>query len=551
MAQSCSSETSSSSTSSTAVLAGVAAVGTTMTLLWLKHKIDQMAKKAETSPFPGIPTAPQGHWLLGHLPRMELPDGFQGVKHCCHDYADTKTGLCAIWAATEPVISVLSGKDAKAILMASKTKPDIRIVALHFQKFLGAKNLLSMKGKEWKLYRTAVHKSFTPAMMEQSQQTITKVGNTLSDSLLCALQQQSNNSETIQMEIHPLMKMATSDVFFETMVGIDIQACQKLELPVMATSFEFLAAEFQRRIGDPFDMAASLYCIPTSANRQHARTTKTVRSFIMDHLTKAKQQQQQQTSTNNNVLLEIWKAAEKEAAAVGESVNMEAVCDVAMTLFFAGYDTTSSTLAYTIYLLAKHPDIYQTCREEIDAVLGNNTGTITGPEQLPYTQAVIYESLRLHSPVDLIARSLEKDTTLHGHVFEKGTTCFLPLMLIQQHEMNFSQPLEMRPDRWVRPTTRSADDNKSHKSQWEDRPSDDTASSDIAPGNRDALVAFSMGARNCVGRNLAMREAVTLLACLLHKLHFELVSPSYELKPVLKLINQPGDGLPMVVKARQ
>ncbi|CAB9510695.1 Leukotriene-B(4) omega-hydroxylase 2 [Seminavis robusta] len=552
-----------------AALLGLTVVGTSMAIVWFTVKRNQMAQKAETSPFPGLPTAPGAHWLLGHLPRMEQPNGFLGSKYVFQDYADKTTGLCAVWAANKRALSVLSGNDAKTILKASRTKASHSYVTLHFQKFLGKKNMVTLQGKEWKLYRTAVHKSFTPAMMEQSQNIITTVGKTLAESLLKEIHQKQEEKHTSNMkrEIHPLMKMATADVFFATMLGVDLQACSHLELPTMATSFEFLASEFSRRIRSPLDITASQYYLPTKANQKHAEHHRAIQSYIMDQLLT----QQKQTSSsndkdflennqnkNNNLLYHIWKAAESEAATVGETVDMEAVCDVAMTLFFAGYDTTSITLAYAIYLLVKHPEIYRNCLEEIDAVLGGTEKDFTGPEQLPYTQAVIYETLRLYPPATLVARALEKDMELHGHTFPKGTSCYVPIWLIQRHEMNFPRPLEMRPDRWVRwqqaPTDNESNATSStRKSKWEERPpdDDDNLATDIAPANQDAFVAFSLGARNCAGRSLAIRESVTILSCLLHKLQFELVDPSYQVHSIVKLLNQPDDGLPMIIKARR
>lgn len=73
----------------------------------------------------------------------------------------------------------------------------------------------------------------------------------------------------------------------------------------------------------------------------------------------------------------------------------------------------------------------------------------------------------------------------------------------------------------------------------------------IAVGDHESFLAFSAGARNCVGRNLAVREAVTLLAYLLHKVRFDLVDPSYKAKPIVKLLTMPSDGMPRLVSKRQ
>ena len=50
---------------------------------------------------------------------------------------------------------------------------------------------------------------------------------------------------------------------------------------------------------------------------------------------------------------------------------------------------------------------------------------------------------------------------------------------------------------------------------------------------------------------MAMREAVTLLAYLIRTIKFDLVDPSYKCKPVVKLLTEPSDGMPMLISARK
>jgi cytochrome P450 len=73
----------------------------------------------------------------------------------------------------------------------------------------------------------------------------------------------------------------------------------------------------------------------------------------------------------------------------------------------------------------------------------------------------------------------------------------------------------------------------------------------IAPANRDAFCVFAAGARNCVGRILAMQESVTLLALLIRRLKFRLLQQDYEVTPtVCAVVQQPKDNLPMIITPR-
>lgn len=522
-------------------------------LWWLKSKHAHMAKVAATSPFVGIPTPPGGHWLLGHMVAMNTPDMYHGSKRLLLHHADSATGLTAVWAVNQRAISVLRGADAKAVYMASITKPSHSYVGNHLRYLLGKKSMIVLEGKEWKLYRRAVHKSFTPTLLQESQEAINHVGKTLARSLLERLKMKSPQSQQQEHKVYQLMKMATADVFGLCFLGVDFGASRTLELPQLAASFEFLTSEFQRRVKRPFDLPASQYEWPTPTNRKHAHHRKIIRSYILEQLVATKNNQATGNSQagGGNLLSHIWKAAEAEAKALGQIVDAEAVCDVAMTLLFAGYDTTSITLSFALYLLAKNPNIYQTCLEEVDAVFqaqGEGSG-LQSYEKLPYTRAVIQESLRLYSPVVVGSRVLEKELVLHGHVIPQGTVAYVPVSMIHTHECNFPDPLAMRPDRWVREKTSTRSSTSASSSHWEERPSDDTTGT-IAVGDHDSFLAFSAGARNCVGKTLAVREAVTLLAYLVHTVQFDLVDPSYTCKPVVKLLTEPSDGMPMLISAR-
>ena len=216
-----------------------------------------------------------------------------------------------------------------------------------------------------------------------------------------------------------------------------------------------------------------------------------------------------------------------------------------------------------MYLLAKHPEYELLCLQEIEAVLGMSTATDDldvniGPDQLPFTRAVIMETLRLYPPAPVTSRNVEKELTLCDPdiVLAKDQLVLLPIWCIQRSELNYPHPTEMLPERWVRQRSNNKKKNGSQSgsniSDWEERPSDDKSSSAVEPGNKDAFCVFSgTGARNCVGKVLAMQESVTLLAMLLRKCKFELIDPSYEVEPfVCAVVQQPKDGLPMKISKR-
>lgn len=638
------------------------------------RKICRMHKKLNVpEAVPGFPSRPRPHWLVGHLMvlrgaemkvvkkkkfkaglRLRIEEeedeeatntslsfvkGYQRV-YC--DHADPETGMGSFWFFHIPCVSVLRGEDAKKVMCSSSFRKSVWIVNSHTRQLLGQNTLLALMGKEWRHYRSAVHKSFTSGVVKQSRPFVYQIGNTLVDALLSKIKEtelssvevddysngdDSSHDETIPssnplatstgastavpVDILPLMKMATIDVFGLVALrsnGVDFGCTRNLELSPIASAFDTLTTEYSARMKRPWDPFSFLYSLPTKANRDYHSKQKMIRSFVAEQIAKTRARisnndigegQQDAKKEQCDMLTNLIKAADSEMAQrqteMSNKAHDEALGDVLVTLLFAGYDTTSIALTYALYLLAKNPTKKAKCLAEIDAVFASDkfpgeinsmsTGKTLppGPDEFPYTKGVIMETLRLFPPAPSTSRTIEKpinfktknsrneDTIL---TLREGQMVMLPIWSIQRSELNYPRPNEMIPERWVR-RKRKLQNSKSCKyetSIWEVRPEDDSRDetdaqcdtvdatvdeeededASIAPANRDAFCSFAAGARNCVGKNLAVEESVILLACLVHKLSFDLVSETYEATPLLHaVVQQPDDNLPMIVRPRR
>lgn len=506
----------------------------TVVIIWVLEKKKRMQREAETPPFDAIPLAPSAHWLFGHMGQMNKDGDFRlGQKTVLVDSAN-ENGMSSFWFLNTPAVSVLLGKDAKSILNASSYRHPISFLKIHNDVFLGPYALTALMGKEWKYYRTVVHRSFTPAALKGSQEAINVIGKTLAKSLLNACLADG----TYQAPVLPMMKMATIDVFGLSALGVDFECCANLRPSSIACAFDYLTDEYTRRLSTPWDPSSRLYWLPTAANRRHKQERKLIRTFIAELVAEKRHENPSSDEKRNDLLTSLLKANAEKGGEMSDAV----LADTLMVLLFGGYDTTSITLAYALYLLASHPDVEEQCVAEIKSVLGNDD-SLKDPADLPYTRAVILETLRLYPAAPVTTRNLEKPLELRpGVVLPAGTMCYIAIWSIQRDPRNYPQPEEFRPDRWVRKTRDGT------FVEW--FPGDKDDAGDIPSANRDAFCAFSGGGRNCVGRVLAMQEAVTLLAFLLRDLKFECL-PDYELEPTLSsFVQKPSDDLPMSIKPR-
>ena len=115
----------------------------------------------------------------------------------------------------------------------------------------------------------------------------------------------------------------------------------------------------------------------------------------------------------------------------------------------AGHETTSVSLAWTLYELAKGPQIQAKVREEINSVLCDSTEmTWDTVEELTYLDKVIKESLRRHSPAHMTGRTAIADITIGGYFIPKDTVVVFPVDSLQRSSKYWPNPDDFEPGRF-------------------------------------------------------------------------------------------------------
>lgn len=179
------------------------------------------------------------------------------------------------------------------------------------------------------------------------------------------------------------------------------------------------------------------------------------------------------------------------------------------TILFAGYETTAITITFVLYNLTKYPEFQKHCCEEARRILQED-GNITISD-LRYTRAVIMESMRLNPTVIWTSRNSAKEIDLDGgFTIPKECRIVIPLTKLLVDDRNFERAKEFIPTRWVR---WSAENN-----EWieRDHRNESTDHGEVVSAADPAnFLAFSDGARDCVGKRLAMNESTVALASLM------------------------------------
>ncbi|XP_034085739.1 cytochrome P450 2J6-like isoform X2 [Gymnodraco acuticeps] len=167
-----------------------------------------------------------------------------------------------------------------------------------------------------------------------------------------------------------------------------------------------------------------------------------------------------------------------------------------LDLFLAGTETTSTTLQWALVYLIKYPDIQEKVKAEIDRVIGHNRQpSMADRPNLPYTEAVIHEIMRMGNIVPLNGlRMAAKDTTLGDYFIPKGTTLMPILTSVLFDKTEWETPDTFNPGHFL-----------------------DAEGQFV---KREALMAFSAGKRVCLGEGLAKMELFLFFVGLLQKFSF-------------------------------
>jgi cytochrome P450 len=212
---------------------------------------------------------------------------------------------------------------------------------------------------------------------------------------------------------------------------------------------------------------------------------------------------------------------EAQDADTGEMMNDEQVRHEVAGIYGAGHETTALALSWAWHVLNKYPAVLAKVRAEVDT-LGHDMQVSDLPN-LPYSLAVLEETMRLFPPVPMTVRAAFEETEIGGRAIPQGQLAMIVIRNIHRHPDYWQAPAEFRPERFL-------PENKTSL-------------------NRNAYMPFLTGPHMCIGNYFALMEGQLLLAMMVQKVDLR-ESPMQSDEGKMAITMRPINGLPVTITPR-
>lgn len=331
-------------------------------------------------------------------------------------------------------------------------------------------------GETWARQRRIIDPAFEGGRLRDTHSAMVSAAQAFADRLRA--------QEGKELDIERDASHAAADVIFRTLFSLPIEH-------EMATATYDAFRTYQRT--QPILNLAAFLPLPRWVPRGFRPGTKRAAADIrrlLRGLTDARQSEIAAGTAPKDLATKIMTAVDPET---GEGFDLAEMVDQVAIFFLAGHETSASTLAWALYLLALYPEWQEKLAKEAATV---DLQDFSALSKLQLTRDVFRETLRLYPPVPMMVREASRQDNFRNREVPCGAQIVLSPWHLHRHQRLWDNPDGFDPSRW-------------HSENGKDCA-------------RRAFIPFSAGPRVCPGAGFAMNEGVIMLAAVLRDLKVEL-----------------------------
>lgn len=481
---------------------------------------------------PSPPLQPDGSPVPG--PGLGIP--FLGATKIFNDNFDDILNFCVQqceqfgWGKTWGFSMVRIGPISRGAVFLSTPESVQYVLKDNFENFekgdswrntlsdFMGEGIFAADGAQWKFHRKVAVKMFSKRLLEEG----TAVALAKAQELVARLDRHAESGEPVDLQ--QCYFAFTMDTFCDIAFGKSLDSQQ--------SSHEFARAfdRCQQLCNDRFrNPAFGLNrLLGTAAEREIQQTKRIMRDFALDIIRGRRRSLAEGEELGPDLISRFLQSAKKLGAQGGGNEEMslsdDELVDVVLNFLIAGRDTTACALSWASLRLIRADQARHRMRAEVaattEAVASTCNGDVGGAvdhsqlqnlphedifqichQQLPYTRAVMTETLRLHPSVPKDAKySIRPDVLPDGTRIGAGVVCLWSNYANGRNPLLWPDPLAFQPERWLQ--QEQEQEQGPSGSLWKPTPQ----VSDYQ------YPVFNAGPRLCLGRPLAYLEMVMMIA---------------------------------------
>lgn len=358
-------------------------------------------------------------------------------------------------------------------------------------------------GETWKRQRRIIDPAFQggrlrdtfPAMWDAAQAAVKRLDGQVGQTI----------------DIEPVTSHVAADVIFRTLFSIPIEHDVADQV--------FTRFRGYQRSQPILNIAAFIPLprwMPRFFGRRTRQTAAQIRALITT-LTTLRMQAIKDGTAPDDLATKIMTTADPQT---GETFSTDEMVDQVAIFFLAGHETSASALAWSLYLLALHPDWQDQVAAEAQVLQDPSFATVS---KLRVSRDVFREALRLYPPVPMMVREATCPEQFRNRPVPRGAQLVISPWHLHRHTRLWDNPDGFDPARWFTENGKTC--------------------------QRDAFIPFSAGPRVCPGAGFAMVEGPLILSALLAQFRVTVVD-GHTPVPVAHLTVRSRDGILLALSRR-